>query len=157
MVTPLLVINLVIVSCSPILYIVVPIHQWLQPMITFGLYAPLRRGHLTVTSSSIFFSPLLWWSPKMLTSNTSVFAWSPLTFFLSFIRHHLLSTDRSPSSDRYPLPFAIPPYHINLISLTKMAHKSPRYCLYRDFVDAYMKAHTEMTRCVRIKKYLCLI
>ncbi|CAF1273702.1 unnamed protein product [Adineta steineri] len=28
-----------------------------------------------------------------------------------------------------------------------MANKSPRYCLYRDFVDAYMKAHTEMTRC----------
>ncbi|CAF2717357.1 unnamed protein product [Rotaria sp. Silwood2] len=29
-----------------------------------------------------------------------------------------------------------------------MALKSPRYCLYRDFVDAYMKGHSEMTRCV---------
>ncbi len=29
-----------------------------------------------------------------------------------------------------------------------MAHKSPRYCLYREFVDAYMKGHPEMTRCV---------
>lgn len=28
-----------------------------------------------------------------------------------------------------------------------MAHKSPRYCLYREFVDAYMKGHPEMTRC----------
>mgnify|MGYP006892775658 FL=1 len=29
-----------------------------------------------------------------------------------------------------------------------MAHKSPRYCLYREFVDAYMKGHPDMTRCV---------
>ncbi|CAF0874627.1 unnamed protein product [Rotaria sordida] len=29
-----------------------------------------------------------------------------------------------------------------------MALKSPRYCLYRDFVDAYMKGHPEMTRCI---------
>ncbi|CAF0723111.1 unnamed protein product [Rotaria sp. Silwood1] len=29
-----------------------------------------------------------------------------------------------------------------------MALKSPRYCLYRDFVDAYMKGHSEMARCV---------
>ncbi|CAF0887164.1 unnamed protein product [Adineta ricciae] len=28
-----------------------------------------------------------------------------------------------------------------------MAHKSPRYCLYREFVDAYMKGHPDMTRC----------
>ncbi|CAF1244319.1 unnamed protein product [Adineta steineri] len=28
-----------------------------------------------------------------------------------------------------------------------MAHKSPRYCLYREFVDAFMKGHPEMTRC----------
>ncbi|CAF3134085.1 unnamed protein product [Rotaria socialis] len=28
-----------------------------------------------------------------------------------------------------------------------MAHKSPRYCLYREFVDSYMKGHPDMTRC----------
>jgi hypothetical protein len=28
------------------------------------------------------------------------------------------------------------------------SHKTPRYCLYRTFVDAYMKAHSDMTRCV---------
>jgi hypothetical protein len=33
-----------------------------------------------------------------------------------------------------------------------MAQQSPRYCLYRDFVDAYMKCHYEMTRCVSFKK-----
>jgi len=33
-----------------------------------------------------------------------------------------------------------------------MAQKSPRYILYRDFVDAYMKSHHEMTRCVSLKK-----
>lgn len=35
-----------------------------------------------------------------------------------------------------------------------MSQKSPRYNLYRDFVDAYMKSHFEMTRCVsfQIKK-----
>ena len=32
-----------------------------------------------------------------------------------------------------------------------MAHKSPRYCLYREFVDASMKGHYEMTRCVSIR------
>ena len=30
-----------------------------------------------------------------------------------------------------------------------MAQRSSRYCLYREFVDAYMKGHPEMTRCVR--------
>jgi len=35
-----------------------------------------------------------------------------------------------------------------------MAQKSPRYCLYRDFVDAYMKSHHEMTRCVSFKKQI---
>lgn len=33
-------------------------------------------------------------------------------------------------------------------SLQMPSHKTPRYCLYRDFVDAYMKGHPEMTRCV---------
>jgi hypothetical protein len=37
-----------------------------------------------------------------------------------------------------------------------MAQKSPRYCLYRDFVDAYMKSHHEMTRCVSFKKRILL-
>ncbi len=32
-----------------------------------------------------------------------------------------------------------------------MAHKSPRYCLYREFVNAFMKGHPDMTRCVSIK------
>ena len=31
-----------------------------------------------------------------------------------------------------------------------MAQKSPRYRLYQEFVDAYMKGHMEMTRCVRL-------
>ncbi|CAF0879390.1 unnamed protein product [Adineta steineri] len=28
------------------------------------------------------------------------------------------------------------------------SHKTPRYCLYRQFVDAYMKGHPDMTRCL---------
>ena len=28
------------------------------------------------------------------------------------------------------------------------SHKTPRYCLYRTFVDAYMKGHPGMSRCV---------
>jgi len=122
------------------------------------MYVRLYQGVIYRSRRRRFyiFSPNL-----VITKNFElVYVWCPLDHLAHFLSIHLFI---SLVFIRHFRPIPIGHHHHHRIgtpffavstsfSQEIMAHKSPRYCLYRDFVDAYMKGHPEMTRCVSLEK-----